>query len=330
MGNITGDEAALSALQRWSMKIYHHSVKAAPYVAPLCPAGHLPHMGGDRPAARLSPIASVERLDEALELPISAPCGGDVRQDRGGQRRARTSGGVQLMRPSLLDPLFRADHCRSKASARRSPDMIAKVVPADATDRDVRVGDLLFVLPHSIIDRRNRPGIALAAEGAIVTLEVRVDRHQPPPRGNRNVPYRVFAHDDTGEIALTFFHAKRPLARKGDAGRRAHHRQRPHGMVQRPPDRWCIPTISRWRAPPRAAADRAGLSADRRAVGARCCAARSARRWRACRTCRNGRTTTVIALADLSVLRRGAGAAAQPGRPDRCRRRGRCLAAAGL
>src|SRR6185295_12812799 len=86
-------------------------------------------------------------------------------------------------------------------------DMIAKVVPADATDREVRVGDLLFVLPHSIIDRRNRPGIALAAEGAIVTLEVRVDRHQPPPRGNRSVPYRVFAHDDTGEIGLTFFHA---------------------------------------------------------------------------------------------------------------------------
>ncbi|RVD40977.1 ATP-dependent DNA helicase RecG, partial [Mesorhizobium sp. M4B.F.Ca.ET.019.03.1.1] len=61
--------------------------------------------------------------------------------------------------------------------------------------------------PHPVIDRRNRPGIALAAEGAIVTLDVRIDRHQPPPRGNRSVPYRVYAHDDTGEIALTFFHA---------------------------------------------------------------------------------------------------------------------------
>src|SRR5690606_19064194 len=53
----------------------------------------------------------------------------------------------------------------------------------------------------------NRPGIAAAPEGAIVTLELRVDRHQPSPRGRPNVPYRVFAHDDTGEIALTFFHA---------------------------------------------------------------------------------------------------------------------------
>jgi hypothetical protein len=39
--------------------------------------------------------------------------------------------------------------------------MIEKVVPADLGDREARVGDLLFTLPHSIIDRRNRPGIAL-------------------------------------------------------------------------------------------------------------------------------------------------------------------------
>ena len=44
------------------------------------------------------------------------------------------------------------------------------------------------MLPHSVIDRRNRPGIAYGAEGAIVTLDVRVDRHQPPPRGNKSVP----------------------------------------------------------------------------------------------------------------------------------------------
>ena len=117
------------------------------------------------------------------------------------------------MRPSLLDPLF-APITALEGIGPKVADMIAKVVPADATDRDVRVGDLLFVLPHTVIDRRNRPGIAFSAEGAIVTLDLRVDRHQPPPRGNRNVPYRVFAHDDTGEIALTFFHAKQPWLEK--------------------------------------------------------------------------------------------------------------------
>ena len=110
------------------------------------------------------------------------------------------------MRPSLLDPLFapitRLDGVGSKLAA-----LIEKVVPADLSSREARTGDLLFVLPHSVIDRRSRPGIAFAAPGAIVTLDLRIDRHQPPPRGNRSVPYRVFGHDDTGEIALTFFHA---------------------------------------------------------------------------------------------------------------------------
>ncbi|MBD0416433.1 ATP-dependent DNA helicase RecG [Oryzicola mucosus] len=108
------------------------------------------------------------------------------------------------MRPSLLDPLF-APITTLPGVGDKVAALIEKVVPADLSARAARVGDLLFVLPHSVIDRRNRPGIAYAAEGAIVTLEVRVDRHQPPPSGNRSVPYRVFAHDDTGEIGLTFF-----------------------------------------------------------------------------------------------------------------------------
>lgn len=110
------------------------------------------------------------------------------------------------MRPSLLDPLF-APLTSLEGVGPKVAEMIEKVVPADLTDRRARAGDLLFTLPHSIIDRRNRPGIAFSPAGAIVTLDLRVDRHQPAPRGNRSVPYRVYAHDDTGEIGLTFFHA---------------------------------------------------------------------------------------------------------------------------
>ncbi len=110
------------------------------------------------------------------------------------------------MRPSLLDPLF-APITSLAGVGPKVATLIERVLPSDLGDRDARIGDMLFVLPHSVIDRRNRPGIAGAAEGAIVTLEVRIDRHQPPPRGNKSVPYRVYAHDDSGEIALTFFHA---------------------------------------------------------------------------------------------------------------------------
>jgi ATP-dependent DNA helicase RecG len=110
------------------------------------------------------------------------------------------------MRPSLLDPLF-VPITALDGVGPKIATLVEKVVPADLSTRGARAGDLLFTLPHSLIDRRNRPGIAFSAQGAIVTLDVRVDRHQPPPRGNRSVPYRVFVHDDTGEAALTFFHA---------------------------------------------------------------------------------------------------------------------------
>ncbi len=67
---------------------------------------------------------------------------------------------------------------------------------------------LLTHIPSGVIDRRNMPEIAYAAEGSIVTLKVRVDRHQPSPNGRPNVPHRVFCHDETGEIGLVYFRAK--------------------------------------------------------------------------------------------------------------------------
>ncbi|HTV71352.1 MAG TPA: ATP-dependent DNA helicase RecG [Rhizobiaceae bacterium] len=117
------------------------------------------------------------------------------------------------MRPSLLDPLF-APVTSLEGVGEKIAELIGRVVPSDVSAREPRLSDLLFTLPYSVIDRRNRPGIAGSAEGAIVTLELRVDRHQPPPRGKKSIPYRVFAHDDTGEIALTFFHAKGPWLEK--------------------------------------------------------------------------------------------------------------------
>jgi assimilatory nitrate reductase catalytic subunit len=40
-------------------------------VAPLWPAGHLPHRWGDRPAARFSLVSNVAERGVALKLPIS-------------------------------------------------------------------------------------------------------------------------------------------------------------------------------------------------------------------------------------------------------------------
>ena len=60
-------------------------------VAPLCPAGHLPHLGGDRPAAFAVPILQCWGLAKAEETADLPTCGGDVRQDRGGQHGTRRS-----------------------------------------------------------------------------------------------------------------------------------------------------------------------------------------------------------------------------------------------
>lgn len=110
------------------------------------------------------------------------------------------------MRPALLDPLF-ASVSSLPGIGPKLAELLARVTNREDAD-DCRVVDILFHAPSSLIDRRNRPGIALAPEGVIVTVQGHVDRHQPPPPGKSNMPYRVFLRDETGELALTFFKVK--------------------------------------------------------------------------------------------------------------------------
>ncbi|MBB3591290.1 ATP-dependent DNA helicase RecG [Rhizobium sp. BK529] len=107
------------------------------------------------------------------------------------------------MRPTILDPLFSPVSGLPGVGPKIS-ELFVKLLGRDSPE-DCRIIDLLFHAPSSLIDRRNQPGIARAPQGAIVTITARVDRHQAPPRGNRNVPYRVFLHDETGELTLVFF-----------------------------------------------------------------------------------------------------------------------------
>jgi len=66
-----------------------------------------------------------------------------------------------------------------------------------------RIVDLLFHLPDSYLDRRDRPTIAAARPGQIVTLEVELVRHERPVRPRQ--PWRVVVKDDTGFAELAFF-----------------------------------------------------------------------------------------------------------------------------
>ncbi|TCU20662.1 ATP-dependent DNA helicase RecG [Rhizobium azibense] len=107
------------------------------------------------------------------------------------------------MRPTILDPLFSPVSALSGVGPKIA-ELLVKLLGRETPD-DTRIIDLLFHAPHSLIDRRNQPKIARAPQGSIVTITARVDRHQPPPRGKSNIPYRVFLHDETGELSLVFF-----------------------------------------------------------------------------------------------------------------------------
>ena len=105
------------------------------------------------------------------------------------------------MRPPLLNPLFAP--VTSLAGVGPKQDQLFRYLLG--RDDTPRLVDLLLHLPTSVIDRRARPKIRDAVPGTVVTLEVTVDRHRPPPPRNSRAPYLVYASDETGDVVLTYF-----------------------------------------------------------------------------------------------------------------------------
>src|SRR6201990_727514 len=108
------------------------------------------------------------------------------------------------MRPTLLNPLF-APVTSLPGVGPKQDGLLRYLLGRDETPRLV---DLLLHLPSSVIDRRTRPRVRAAVVAPVVTLEVTVDRHRPPPPRNARAPFLVYASDDTGDVVLTFFRAK--------------------------------------------------------------------------------------------------------------------------
>src|SRR6201992_3942451 len=108
------------------------------------------------------------------------------------------------MRPALLNSLF-APVTSLPGVGPKQDKLLRYLLTRDETPRLV---DLLMHFPPQVIDRRARPKIRDASVGTMVTLEVTVDRHRPPPPRNRRVPYLVYASDETGDVVLTYFRAQ--------------------------------------------------------------------------------------------------------------------------
>src|SRR4030081_3820545 len=108
------------------------------------------------------------------------------------------------MRPALRNPLFAL--VTSPGGGRSKQDKLLLYLLGRS--EPPRLVDLLLHLPASVIDRRARPKIRDAAQGTVVTLEVTVDRHRPPPPRNARAPHLGYASDDTGDVVLTYFRAQ--------------------------------------------------------------------------------------------------------------------------
>lgn len=103
------------------------------------------------------------------------------------------------MRPEILFPLFAALNSLKGVGPR-----IAALLEKAAGPHVI---DLLWHLPREIVDRRERPTIAQALPGKIVTLTLTIGRHDAP--SDRRRPYRIQASDPTGSLTLTFFRGDR-------------------------------------------------------------------------------------------------------------------------
>jgi len=92
-----------------------------------------------------------------------------------------------------------------------APARMPRGVRADVAELIARVAggpfarDLVFLPPHTAIDRRNKVAIADTRPGEIATIDVEVDQHTPSFRGS---PYKVRLRDETGFIHASYFRAK--------------------------------------------------------------------------------------------------------------------------
>lgn len=109
-----------------------------------------------------------------------------------------------MSRPVQLFPLF--------AELETLEGVGAKTARAFAALGVERPKDLLFLLPHSAVDRSRKASVREVVPPCTVTVEVEVGLHQPPRAKGR--PYRIFVCDQALEFQLVFFHARADYLQK--------------------------------------------------------------------------------------------------------------------
>lgn len=107
-------------------------------------------------------------------------------------------------RPEILFPLF--------ADVQTLPGVGPKVAKHMAQIGIETPRDLIFLLPHGVIDRRRRDTIKGALLPGTLTVEVEVVAHRPAAR--RGGAYRVLVRDAQEDFPIVFFHARGDYLKK--------------------------------------------------------------------------------------------------------------------
>jgi ATP-dependent DNA helicase RecG len=139
-----------------------------------------------------------------------------------------------MMRPEALFPLF--------AGLETLPGVGPKAAEAFKALGVERPKDLLYVLPHSGIDRARRASVRDVVPPATLTVEVEVGMHVPPRTKGR--PYRVHVRDESSWSSSWFSSTPVRTTCKSCCrpGRGGSSRARWSSSTASP--RWCIPTTS--------------------------------------------------------------------------------------
>ena len=109
-----------------------------------------------------------------------------------------------MSRPEILFPLF--------AGLETLPGVGPRTAEALAGLAVERPKDLLFLLPHSGVDRARRQTLREVVPPCTATVEVTVGAHHPPKTRGR--PYRIFVRDTALEFQLVYFHARADFLQK--------------------------------------------------------------------------------------------------------------------
>ncbi len=109
-----------------------------------------------------------------------------------------------MSRPEALFPLF--------ADLETLDGVGPKTAQAFAALGVAKPKDLLYLLPHSTMDRSRKASIREVVAPTTVTVEVEVGLHIPPRQKGR--PYRVLVRDAGCEFQLVFFHARAEYLQK--------------------------------------------------------------------------------------------------------------------